>query len=122
MSRKSILSAPEVPTSPKAVKADSGKPPMGLIDPVFKEEMARVLGFGENKYGEKNWLNGEGLNWSRLIDAAERHLDAFKQGVENDDETNLSHLAHCACCLMMLRYYERNDCDFNNDDRRWDVQ
>lgn len=87
-----------------AVKADGGKPPMGLLPWPALVEVAKVLDYGANKYAKYNWLKG--MEWSRLYDAALRHLTAWISGESNDQETNLSHLSHCACCLLFLGTYE----------------
>ncbi len=84
-------------------KFDQGKPRMGLVEPEFIAGMARVLDFGEKKYGAQNWKKG--LERGRVIDAALRHLAAFQSGEEVDGETGESHCLHAACCLMFLHYY-----------------
>jgi hypothetical protein len=42
------------------------------------------------------------MDWGRLLGAALRHLSAWAQGVERDAESGLPHLAHAACCVLML--------------------
>lgn len=88
----------------KGVKADAGKAPIHLIPPGVLIEEARVMGFGETKYGSYNWLCG--MAWSRLVGAAMRHLLAWHAGEDVDQETGLSHLAHGRCCLGMLMGYQ----------------
>lgn len=88
----------------KAVKADAGKPPMALLDPVALREMARVLGHGAEKYAAHNWRKG--MEWSRLYSAALRHLLASLEGEDADSETGISHLAHAAVDLMFLLNYQ----------------
>lgn len=58
------------------------------------------MAFGADKYGRNNWRKG--LHYSRLIDAAMRHILAFADGEDSDPETGLSHAAHARCCLGML--------------------
>lgn len=82
------------------MKFDSDKPKMELLDPYAIEQLAMVLTFGAKKYGAWNWAKG--LSYSRLIGAALRHLFAFVKGEDLDEESNLPHLAHCFCCIMML--------------------
>lgn len=94
-------------------KFDSGKPPMSLLSGIAKRKIARVLDFGRQKYDAHNWRKG--MAWSRLLDAAERHLDAYNMGEDLDPESGLSHLAHAACCLMFLLEYE--DTHTELDDR-----
>ena len=84
----------------EALKFDAEKPPIGLISRVALEEEAKVLDFGARKYDKHNWRNG--FEWSRLYDAALRHVLAFADGEDVDRETGLSHLAHARCCLAFL--------------------
>lgn len=84
----------------EALKYDSGKPGMDLLPVEAKKAIAEVFDFGAKKYARHNWRNG--FNYSRLIAACERHLDAFNDGEDLDPESGKSHLAHAGCCLMML--------------------
>lgn len=96
-----------------AIKHDQGKPPLGLIPYTPSLMKAQVLGFGEGKYGRHNWR--EGMEWSRFIDAALRHIQAWNEGEDLDPETGLSHLAHAACCLDFLMEYQAKG--LGTDDR-----
>lgn len=82
------------------VKFDQDKPRMDLLDPLWLEETAKVLGFGAKKYAAHNWR--QGIAQSRLIGAALRHLMAHQRGEDKDPESGLPHLAHASCCLMFL--------------------
>jgi len=81
-------------------KHDSGKAPLSLIPRVALEAEAQVMGFGAKKYGRHNYK--QGFEYSRLLDAALRHIHAFNDGEDNDPESGISHLAHARCCLSML--------------------
>jgi hypothetical protein len=48
--------------------------------------------------GAHNWRKG--IQTSRLMAAAQRHLLAYNEGEDLDPETSLSHLLHASCCLM----------------------
>lgn len=87
-------------------KFDGGKPPISLISTIALVEEARVLDFGRQKYDAHNWRKG--MQWSRLLDAALRHITSFNSGEDKDPETGLSHLAHARCCLGFLLDYELN--------------
>lgn len=82
------------------LKNDTNKPNVSLVDPQWILEIAKVLDFGANKYSPHNWR--QGLQWSRLYSAIQRHLLAFLSGETLDPESNLPHLHHAACGLMML--------------------
>jgi hypothetical protein len=92
-------------------KDDAGKPRFDLLDPAFLAQVAAVLAYGAEKYGEHNWRLG--IATSRLFSAVQRHLWAFWGGEDDDPETGLSHLAHAACGLMFLHWTvaERRCCD-----------
>jgi hypothetical protein len=81
-------------------KYDSGKPPIDLVDPEYIEGLAAVLGFGANKYAAHNWRGG--IQYSRLIAAAYRHLGAINKGEDLDPESGLPHVYHLGCCNMFL--------------------
>lgn len=81
-------------------KHDKGKPPMSLLDRKWLEGTADVLAFGAQKYAAHNWRKG--ISYSRLADAALRHLMAFVDGEDTDPESGLPHLHHASCCLMFL--------------------
>lgn len=79
-------------------KYDDGKPDLSLLSSVWLLGVGAVLSFGKKKYSAHNWRNG--LQQSRLIAAAMRHIVAFNDGEDLDPETGLPHLHHASCCLM----------------------
>ncbi len=76
-------------------------------------EVAEVLDFGARKYSRNGWRDG--MDWSRLLGAAFRHLGACNSGEDKDPETGLSHLAHLACCTLFLLEYQAKG--IGEDDR-----
>lgn len=100
--------------TPGGRKYDNGKPPLSWIPRRANEEEAKVLASGAAKYARWNWA--EGMAWSRLLDAAMRHIGAYADGENLDGETGLSHLAHARCCLGFLLDYEVEHPEL--DDRR----
>ena len=50
--------------------------------------------------GAWNWSNG--IAYSRLYGALQRHMTAWYTGQELDPETGKSHLWHAGCCIMFL--------------------
>lgn len=87
----------------QGTKHDMGKPPLSWIPRSVLEQEAQVLAFGATKYGRNNYKKG--MEWSRVLDAALRHIYAFVDGENTDNETSLSHLAHAKCNLTMLMYF-----------------
>lgn len=96
------------------VKNDSGKPSISLIPKDAIWGMAQALTFGAKKYGRHNFRNG--IAFSRLADAAERHLTAWMEGEIVDSESGLSHLDHALASLAMLKFMDVNRQDM---DDRW---
>lgn len=86
------------------IKFDNGKPDLSLLSPIAINEIAKVLTFGAQKYEAHNWRKG--FKWTRLVAAALRHLFAWLGGENKDPESNISHLAHAACCIMFLLEFE----------------
>lgn len=85
----------------RGVKHDQDKTPMGLLPGRALQEVARVFGFGAEKYSPNGWR--EVRPGSRYLDAALRHLTAHADGEDVDAESGLSHLAHaCACVLILI--------------------
>ena len=93
------------PSDGAGVKYDSGKPRLGLIPPYAERLVAEVLTFGANKYAEDNWRKVDNAH-KRYIDAALRHINAYRSGNVNDDESGLHHLAHAVCCLMFVMEFD----------------
>lgn len=87
-------------TETRAVHKDDDKPQLSLIDPLFIREVGRALTIPtvSGKYAPHNWRNG--IEVSRLLNSTLRHVNDFNDGVDNDVETGVSHLAHAACNLM----------------------
>lgn len=101
--------------SVQATKHDQGKPRFSLIPARALTEVAKVFTYGAEKYAVGNWHNGEGFDWSRLMDASDRHGSDFRLGQNLDNESKLHHLAHRICCDLML--LEHVLTDHGKDDR-----
>ena len=100
------------PGASAGIKHDAGKVPLDLLPMRALTEVGKVLQFGAKKYAANNWRAG--IQWSRLIAAALRHLFAFARGEDVDEETGLCHLAHASCCILFLLTYwleEKNNLD-----------
>ena len=81
-------------------KNDSEKPAISLIPAEALWGMAKAFTYGAKKYGSHNFKAG--IQYSRLADAAYRHLSAFMGGENIDQESGNSHLYHCLASVAML--------------------
>jgi len=84
-------------------KFDEGKLRMDLIPPAAIYGLAKVLSYGSEKYGDRNWEKG--IDPGRIFAAAQRHLWAYWSGEDTDEESGLSHLDHAACNIAFLQTY-----------------
>ncbi len=66
-------------------------------------ELGRVFAFGEEKYADYNFRLG--YSWSLSFDALQRHAWAFWDREDNDEESGLNHLAHCAWHALILLFF-----------------
>jgi len=98
-------------------KYDEKKPMMDLLPPEALTEIAKVLTFGAEKYDRGNWAKG--LNYSRVISATLRHLNAYNAGEDKDPESGMSHIAHAACNLTFLLHFIKHNPEL---DDRWTKQ
>lgn len=101
-------------TDPKTGGEKGRKPerydllPYGALD-----EVARVYGFGAEKYADWNWAKG--VDWSLCLAAMQRHIATWAQGEDDDPESGESHLAHAAFhCLALITFGQH---DLGTDDR-----
>lgn len=88
----------------EGVKYDKDKLRFDLLSPYALEEIAKVLTFGANKYGDRNWEKG--LMYSQLVAALYRHLNKFQQGKDVDEESNCQHMASIAFCAMAILHFQ----------------
>ena len=94
------LSALETTDTDQSAKADKGKLELSLVNPQLVKAVAEVRMYGTEKYGDsENWRKVEP---KRYVDALYRHLLAYIEGNEVDEESGLSHLSHMACNLSFL--------------------
>jgi hypothetical protein len=113
--RKSVSLENQSPSEGGA-KYDSEKIRMDLLPWQSLEEVAKVLAYGSVKYAPYNW--SKGIAYYRLFRAAINHLQKWFRGESDDSETGLSHLAHAACCVLFLLYYELNKRKYRKFDCR----
>lgn len=103
------------PTSPEhytaldpGVKHDAAKPRWSLLPLTAVGRVVDVLEFGARKYAPGNWQRVPGAR-DRYFDAALRHLVAWRTGETADPESGHHHLAHAACCVLFLLWFETEE-------------
>lgn len=82
------------------MKFDDKKPRMQLVPPSLGIACAEALTYGAKKYKVNNWRNATDIEC--YISALTRHLDAWRSGEDNDEESGLSHLCHMAANLAFI--------------------
>lgn len=91
--------------SDQEIKKDAGKNRLDLIPVECIEALGKVLTMGAAKYHDNSWR--EGINYSRVYAATQRHLQAFwGEGPDIDSESTLPHLYHAMCNIAFLITYE----------------
>jgi len=83
-----------------------GKYQCRYIHPATKKAMGIALEAGDLKYGPFNFMDGHTV--LQLLDALERHLDAFRWGEDFDHDCSkrlgrkVPHVGNMLACLNML--------------------
>lgn len=84
-----------------------------LIPVEALQEVARVYGFGAEKYAAHNWRRG--YEWSKSYAAMMRHANEFWAGEDVDEETQCHHLASVIFHAMALIVFTEEQKEY--DDR-----
>ena len=101
-------------------RKNQNKPPVDLVPPALMLGAARALGHGAGKYRASDPFNFLRAYTFRTVYASlTRHLLAWYQGQEQDEESGLSHLDHVAANLSMLLHYEA--ANISKDDRPYNI-
>lgn len=80
---------------------------LSALDPLPLLELAKVAGFGADKYERYNFAKG--YAWHFSFDAMQRHLLQFWSGEDLDEESGLPHLAHAMWhCHALMTFMLRN--------------
>ncbi len=80
---------------------DEGKPPLANLPWAGIREVAMVQAYGHSKYKDFNNYR-KGLEVSRNLSCAIRHISDFMDGHDLDSESGRNHLAHAACRLLFV--------------------
>lgn len=97
----------------KGERFDQGKPRTDLLSPIALMGIAKVLAYGVDEYGARNWQKG--MEWGKVIGPLLRHTLKFMAGEDFDEKTKLPHVDHIAANAMFLQEYFRTHKDL--DDR-----
>ena len=85
----------------KAKTYDDGKPPLSWLPWKALDEVAMVQAYGHAKYNDFNNFR-KGMEVSRNLSCAIRHIRAYMNGETNDPESHRNHLAHATCRLLFV--------------------
>ncbi len=78
-----------------------------LIPKLPLDVVARIMGYGAEKYADHNYRKG--YEWSKSYAALMRHLTAFWDGEDLDPESGLPHLGHAMFhCMALLIFAEEH--------------
>lgn len=77
------------------------KPPLHLVPTALNIYAAQAMRNGAAKYGPFNWRT-KPIIASVYVSAALRHLNAWFDGEERAEDSNVEHLAHCVASLAIL--------------------
>lgn len=89
-------------------KYDTDKLDYSLMPWRAIDEVVKVLMFGAMKYNRDNWKQVTDAK-RRYLSAAYRHINAYAEGNQNDDESSFKHLAHAMCCLIFILWFDLNE-------------
>lgn len=88
-------------SKPIGRKDDSGKLRYDLVDPYALAWLVASLTYGATKYAAENWRLVD--DWrNRYYAALIRHIEAWRAGEDDDEESGLPHLANAMFCVMCL--------------------
>jgi hypothetical protein len=87
--------------NPKTRVGGANKVPLHLVPPTAIAHMAMGFADGGGKYQPYNW-RAEPISASVYYGAARRHLDAWWEGEDYAEDSNVHHLAHAMCCMAMI--------------------
>ncbi len=83
----------------KAKTDDSGKPPLATLPWKALRKVSQVQAYGHKKYGDF-YNYKKGMEATRQLGCAIRHIADYMDGIDLDKESGQSHLAHAACRIL----------------------
>ncbi len=86
---------------PKAATYDDGKAPLSTLPYAALKAAARVQAYGHKKYGDF-YNYRKGMEISRNLSCALRHIYDYMDGQDLDLESGENHLAHAQVRLMFV--------------------
>lgn len=92
-----------------AVRYNKDKLRVDLIPTEFIEEVAKVFTFGAKKYSPNNWKGFNESQQNEILGSLLRHILEYQKGNKFDDESGLHHLAHAACNIAFILYFENKE-------------
>ena len=101
------------------VKHDNNKIMYELIPMGPLRQIAMVFTHGAKKY--KPNLYKKGLDYSRYVGAALRHIYAWWGGEKYDPDSGLHHLAHAITTLMFLMHYDDIRPEYDDRQKQYDL-
>ena len=102
-----------LPLDPKGL-AGQDKAPLWLLPPSALEAASQAHAHGAAKYGPANW-RARRVCASTYVSAMMRHLNAWRDGEDNDPESGFTHLAHIIASANIL--IDAKACGTLEDDR-----
>lgn len=85
----------------KAKTYDEGKEPLAVVPWAGVDEVAKVLQYGHSKYLDYNNYR-KGLEVSRNLSCALRHIRDYMNGVNKDHESGCNPLSHAAARIFFV--------------------
>jgi hypothetical protein len=85
----------------KAQTYDEGKPPLAQLPWAAVTELSKVQAYGHKKYGDFNNYR-KGMEVSRNLSCALRHISEYMEGSNADAESGLNPLAHAMCRIAFV--------------------
>lgn len=97
----------------RGLRFNTDKNQLQLIPEYALKQIGKVMTKGALKYAPNNWRKG--MPWSEVEASLQRHLMAYKDCEDFDQESGIYHMAHVAVNAMFIIDYYRSNPQF--DDR-----